>query len=243
YPVDGRPNEICVVPNHIEGGDYSKGDGDDETELCSYNFHGTSPGKSVATCPKLVSTNPGVDVQALQEGKTKEQTEAATCASDANRTKLLAKYKQSITCSYTPSVLGYYHVSRALGGVGHVLPAVVRTMDLEEHKKITAVGVAHTTDLLNQLWRQWASWEANPSNPRYQDALFTKDHLQIYGALQINARGEAKYVDPITGKSLNVRGATDFSAPFRATAAYAAVKDARPVGTWVPRTLEGGAQR
>src|SRR3954465_14405324 len=83
YPVEGRPNEICVLPNHIEGGDYAKGDGDDETELCSYNFHGTAPGKSVATCPKLVSTNPGVDVQELQDGKTKEETEAATCGSDA----------------------------------------------------------------------------------------------------------------------------------------------------------------
>jgi hypothetical protein len=243
YPVAGRPNEICVAPQHLAGADYDKDDAEDEDELCTYNFHGSSPGKSVATCPKVVSTNPGVDVHELLPGKTKAESEAAMCARDEGRTKLLAKYKQSITCSYAPSILGYYHLSRALGGVGSVKPAVMRTMDLEAHKKITAVGVANTTDLINTLWRQWASWESNPSNPRYTDALFTSDLKQIYGAMQVNPRGEAKYVDPISGKSINVRGATDFSSPFRATPAYKAVLDGRPVSQWVPKTLEGGAQR
>lgn len=244
FPVAaGRPNEICVLPNHLAGGDYDKGDEEDETELCSYNFHGTAPGRSVATCPKLVSTNPGVDVQELLPGKTKAETEAATCRRDEGRTKLLAKYKQSITCSYTPSILGYYHLSRALGGAGSVEPAVLRTMDLDAHKKITALGVASSTDLIQTLWKQWAAWEGNPTNPKYKDALFTKDLQQIYGAMQSNPRGEAKYVDPISGRSLNVRGASDFSAPFRATAAYKAMLDGRGVGEWVPRTLQGGAQR
>ncbi len=244
FPVKaGRPNELCVVPNHLAGGDYDDGDADDEKELCSYNFHGTEPGTSVATCPKLVSTNPGVDVQELLPGKTKQETEAATCNKDEGRTKLLAKYKQSITCSYTPSILGYYHLSRVLGGAGNVKAAVVRTMDLEEHKKITAVGVAHTTDLLKTLWKQWDSWESNPNNPKYKDALFTVDQQQIYGAMQVNPRGEAKYVDPISGRSLNVRGATDFSSSFRATAAWQTMLDGRGVGEWVPRTLAGGGQR
>lgn len=241
--AEGKPDELCIVPQHIVGGDYSSGDAESEAKLCSYNFHGATTGTSVAVCPKIVSTNPGVDVQALLEGKDAATTMSEICALSDRPTKLLAKYKQSMSCSYAPSILGYYHLSRALGGIGRVKPAVVRTMDLDAHRAVTQVGIASTTGLIQTLWRQFESSERNPAASRYRDSVYTTDLLQVYGALQENPRGETKYVDPISGRSLNVRGATDLTSSFRATAAYQAVLDGRPISTWVPRTLAGGAQR
>lgn len=196
YAAPDGTKEICVVPQHLAGGDYKKGDADDEKELCGYDFY-----NNVKISPKTVSTNPGTDIEDAK-GKT------------------LAKFKQSITCSYTPSILGYYHLSRALGGVGDVKPAVVRTIDLEQHKKISAAGVRATAGqgLINTLWKQYATWESNPSNPKYKDLLFTSDLGEIYGALQVNPRGEVKY------KEINVRAAgDDISARFRQTSAWAQV--------------------
>lgn len=243
FQVAGRPDELCVVPQHIVGADYDKDDSKSETELCSYNFYGAEPGKGVAVCPKLTSTNPGVDVMELVEGKDAAATQAEVCKLVDRPNRMLAKYKQSMTCSYSPAILGYYHLSRALGGIGSVKPAVVRTMDLEQHKKVTAAGVSFTKDLLQTLWKQYQSSEANPAASRYRDALYTTDLKQIYGAMQENPRGETKYVDPITGRSINVRGATDYSSSFRATAAYQAMLDARPIKQWVPTTFAGSAQR
>lgn len=211
FPIAGRADEICVIPQHLAGADYDKDDAADEAELCSYNFHSASPGVDVDISPKTVSTNPGTDVK-------------------SSTGKKLAKYKQSITCSYTPSILGYYHLSRALGGIGDVKPAVVRTMDLAEHKKLSAAGVRATAGqgLINTLWKQYASWESNPSNPKYKDLLFTDGLDQIYGALQVNPRGEVKY------REINSRSpGTDISVAFRSTSAYKAAtsgQDVRALG-------------
>ena len=57
--------------------------------------------------------------------------------------KVIAKYKQSIPThfTYSPSILGYYHLSRFLDA-GHVEPAIVRTMDVASHKPLADLGKA-----------------------------------------------------------------------------------------------------
>jgi hypothetical protein len=247
-PTPGAPDEVCVVPNHMPGGDYSSSDTKSEAELCSYVFHGAGPREAdapkvdVAICPKLSSTNPGTDVQELVAGKSREETIAAICKQDDRPTKLLAKFKQSITCSYAPSIIGYYHLSRALGGAGDVKPVVVRTMDLGEHRKL--VGEALTIlagqpdDSFPKLsWLSYRSAEASPAASRFKDALYTSDLLQIYGGMQENARGEDKYSE------INKRGPdSNIAGPFMATAAFQRAADGRPLAQIVGRTLEASAQ-
>jgi len=223
FQVAGRPDEICVVPNHLAGVDYEKDDADDEAKLCAYNFYAASPGKPVAICPKLESTNPGVDVHALKPGLDQAQTQSAICGSLDRGVKKIAKYKQSISCSYTPSILGYYHVSRALGGVGDVKTAVLRTMDLEKHKQVTAQGQKFTKsgDLINTLWNQYARTEAKPAG--FPD-IFTSDQKQIFGALQKNPNDESRYGE-INGRLES----------FVATSAFKRVTNGAPIGAMVGR--------
>ncbi len=244
----GSPDETCVIPKHAAGLDYAKGDADDEKSLCSYSFYGTGPKEAgaakedVAICPKLSSTNPGVDIHELLPGKSREDTEAAICKLADRPTKHLAKFKQSITCSYAPSIIGYYHLSRALGGAGDVKAAVIRTMDLGEHKKITAEALQILAGQADSSypkvsWLQYKSSESTPAASRVKDGIFTNDLLQIYGGLQVNARGEEKYSE--INKNA---GGTDPSSIFRRTPQYQNVIDARPLASMVKRDLASAAQ-
>jgi hypothetical protein len=240
----GAPDEVCVLPNHIVGADYSDGDSKSETTLCSYAFYSNTgpreqgvPKTDVAICPKIESTNPGTDVQDLLPGKTREETEAQICKETTRDTKKLAKFKESITCSYTPAIVGYYHVSRALGGTGDVKPVVVRTMDAQEHKKITAealqiLGGQADNSFPKISWLQYKSVEADPANSRFKDSVFTTDLKQIYGGLQQNPRGENKYSE------LNRRGADPNPASFFvASAGFQHVADGRALADIAPRAI------
>ncbi|MFO0736909.1 MAG: hypothetical protein U0270_13570 [Labilithrix sp.] len=249
FPMtNGAPDEICVLPNHLSMADYDKDDLESEQELCSYSFHGAAPREAdvqktdVAICPKLSSTNPGTDIHELLPGKSKAETEAAICKLQDRPTKHLAKYKQSITCSYTPSILGYYHLSRLLGGAGDVKPAVVRTMGLPEHKAV----VSNALNILRNQgdgeypkvsWLSFQKAESNPSATPKKDALYTQDLLQIYGGLQENARGESRYSE------INKRGAAPNPAgPFTRTAQWASVASGKPMSQIAGRTLKDSAQ-
>jgi hypothetical protein len=247
-PTAGAPDEICVLPQHIPGGDYKKGDDETETELCSYVFYGSGPRetgvarKDVALCPKLSSTNPGTDVYDLLPNTSREQTEATICKQDDPATKHLAKYKQSITCSYTPSILGYYHLSRALGGAGDVKPAVLRTMDLAEHKKITAEALTilraqSDSEFPKKSWLTFRSAESDPAASRHKDNIYTSDLLQLYGGLQDNPRGEMKYSE------INRRAAGDNpSGLFVRTPAWQRMTNSQPLSRIAGRTLADSAQ-
>ena len=244
----GSPDEVCVLPKHLTGGDYKKDDAKSETELCSYSFFGVhareadAPFEEVAICPKLSSTNPGTDVHELLPGKSREDTQKAICPLADRPTKHLAKYKQSLTCSYTPSILGYYHLSRALGGAGDVKPAVVRTMDLGEHRKVvsnalTILAKQPDDSFPKRSWIQWRSTEASPAASKSKDAVYTVDLLQIYGGLQENARGEAKYSE------INRRAADpNASGLFVKTPQFLRLVDGRPVAQIVGKTLADAAQ-
>jgi hypothetical protein len=246
FAVDtqGAPDETCILPNHIPGADYSDSDTKSEQTLCSYSFYSTGPREAgvpkadVAICPKLDSTNPGVDIQDLIQGQSREATEAKICKETDRETKKLAKFKQSITCSYAPSIIGYYHLSRALGGAGDVKPVVARTMDLQEHRKITGealqiLGGQADNSFPKVSWLSYRSAEANPSTTRLKDQLFTSDLMQIYGGLQENPRGEAKYSE------LNRRGADPHPwSLFVQTPGFQHVADGRPLEQIAPRKID-----
>ena len=204
-PVPGTTAEQCVVPKHIANATYSDHDVKDENDLCSIDEH-----SNAAVCPKTNSTNPGLDLYSLPQGSSPAQVEAAKCKSSG--VKKIAKYKLSTSCSYTPSILGYYHVSRILGGIGDVPPAVLRTFDRKNQIALGHIALSETSpnSLIHQTWAGlMAQLTAGPSASR-RDSLLTEDFTQSYGALSMNPTGETFYSEFFNGGANNVARAVNF---------------------------------
>lgn len=189
--------EVCVIPKKYPEADYKKKDVNKEIELCNTSFYDVSAEEAAAgitgaaLCAKLNSTNPAVNVYGLKPGQTKDAVESKDCAEGSK----LGKYKNSTSCSYTPAIIGYYHVSRILGGIGGVPVSVLRTMDIETHKKIARKGVAGTkaTDLINQTWSGLLNiLNAGLASSR-KDLVLTDDGQQSYGGLVVNPKQEEFY--------------------------------------------------
>lgn len=197
-----RKQEICVIPQHSQIGAYSKSDLKDEKELCSYDFHGLTRDREVvpmALCPKLNSSNPGVLVMEIPEGWNRSQFEAEKCLIDNDLQKTEAKFKQTVTCSYTPSILTYYHVSRYLGGAGNVPAAVLRTMSKERHYKVAEQGLIGTRKVGGAIRKGWEILESSHGNTTSAPLLFDRQGEFLFGALQTNVKNEAKYYEIIGG--------------------------------------------
>ncbi|MCG2669071.1 hypothetical protein ACFPFP_19140 [Bradyrhizobium sp. GCM10023182] len=204
-PVPGRNAEICVVPKHLAAGRYFDKDIEIESRLCNIDEHQNS-----AVCPKLNSTNPGLDLYSLPQGGTPQQVEAARC-NTAGAHKI-AKYKLSSSCSYTPSILGYYHLSRMLGGIADVPPAVLRTFDLQNHIALGRAALAETASnsLIHQTWASLMAQLTAGANGKRRDSLLTTDFTQSYGALSENPKHESFYKEFFNGGANNVARASNF---------------------------------
>jgi hypothetical protein len=203
-------SEICVIPKKLAGADYSKKDLENEVGLCNMDIHGASA--NVAVCGKTASTNPGVEFFRLPKGMTAAKLESQGCevskAQDPNdEAKKLAKYKLSTSCSYTPAILSYYHVSRALGGVNQVPTAVLRTMDMQRHIQIGNTTIARlksmgdADDVIGLTWGSLLKFLNQGGASSKRDALMTDDFKQSYGALQKNPSSEEKYSELYNGGS------------------------------------------
>lgn len=192
--------EMCIVPDEapIEGANYSKGDKKTEAELCGYDFHVQTSDESnqaVALCPKLFSTYPAVELLEIPNDGTKSDIEANSCNEKVGAKnkgyKKLAKYKQSMSCAKTPSIIGYYHISRVLD-LDIVPVSVLRTMDKNLHLSVAEKGVAFSkgsaADLIAKNWKTLLSLitQSHPS-------ISTDDGAYTVGALSENPRGEQKY--------------------------------------------------
>ncbi len=202
----GRPNEICVIPKHLPFAKYRGKDGAkdiaDEKKLAGYDFYkaGTAESGVVALCPKRTSTSAAVDVYEIVAGTTRpEELTASYCASVEKSGKCVAKFKQTdnqFTTTSTAAILGYYHVARALGDICEIKPAVLRTMDIEQHKKVvhlaSELGVHGT---IAKSWGLFNQYYSNPKGSGVASTLFTSDFTQIYGALLENTTGEENYAE------------------------------------------------
>jgi len=181
--------EVCVIPKHFPLGKYAGKDVERETDLCALDI-----GVNAAACAKLNSTNPGVLFKMPPKGVALDAFIAGQCKPDG---KTEAKYKLSTSCSYTPSLLAYYHLSRVLGNIVNVPVAVVRTLDLDRHKAIAqhALRSLKPGELIHQTWAHLNSLLQKPSS----DLIFVDGFKQTYGALQRNPRGEQKYKEFFNG--------------------------------------------
>ena len=232
----GRPDEICVIPRHLPFVNYRGKAGAkdiaDEQRLASYDFYKTGPAESgaIATLPKRSSTSAAVDVYTLPAGTSRPgQLTASYCLGVEKTGKCVAKFKQTdnqFTTTSSASILGYYHVSRALGDICEIKPGVLRTMDIEQHKVIvrlaSEMGVHGT---IAKSWGLFDRYYANPKGSGVADVLFTSDFTQIYGALLENTTGEESYTEWLNaGSSLS------------SVRAFQRMADSRPVAAIIGST-------
>jgi hypothetical protein len=231
FSVPGnRPAEIGVVPKHLPFGKYRDGNGSndaaDEQELVRYDFYKSGTTKqdgAVAICPKNTSTSAAVDVCLVPDEAPKSGPEtAAHCAEVLKSGKKVAKFKQTdnvFTTTSTAAILGYYHVSRVLGDICEIEPGVLRTMDIEQHKRLVKMAAdlgIHGT--VRKSWDLFNRYYANPSASSVARTLFTKDFTQIYGGLEKHPRGDEHYAEWLrVGSNLS------------ATRAFANMADSRPI--------------
>ncbi len=159
----------------------------------------------------------------IPTGSTKPAQEIASyCSALEQSGKTLAKFKQTdnaFTTTSTAAVLGYYHLSRVLGDICEIKPAVLRTMDIEQHKRVVKLAAdmgIHGT--VRKSWDLFNKYYTNPAGSSVAQSLFTSDFTQIYGALIENTSGEENYA-----AWLSV--GTDLSS----TQAFRRMADARPI--------------
>src|SRR6266576_23067 len=184
----------ATFPGHPEI--YGKKDIEKENELAGIDFYDgkAKEGLDIVLIPKTYSTSPGLNVHAvkLPAGVNRlSYAEAHAGKAHSSDDKIIAKYKHTIPThfTYSPSILGYYHVSRFLDA-GHVEPAIIRTMDVSAHKPLADLGKAKASGSNNQKqWTELRALDDTYSNP----ALYTKDGKQLYGALQANPTEEESY--------------------------------------------------
>jgi hypothetical protein len=215
--ISKSSGEVCILPDQfpIEGVDYSKTDAKMEKKLCSYDFNiasSSEDSKAVALCPKLFSTYPAVELLEIPEGEIKSDIEANSCnekVGTKNREySKVAKYKQSMSCAKTPSIIGYYHVSRALG-LDMVPVSVLRTMDKATHLKVAEKGVKFSKsapgDLIAKNWVTITSMIKSSNS-----AISTDDGKFTIGALSENPRGEQKYYEDFYPNASGLDGVKNF---------------------------------
>ncbi len=222
YQLANGASEVCVLPqDHILGA-YKGSDRENEIKLCGKNFYGDAnqkqfgtlatddsasdakplTNKVYVTCPKLNSTNPGVLLVEIPEGWNAQQTSQSFCKPSSSIAKDVksaygvdAKFKQSITCSYAPSALAAYHVSRMLGNISRTPVAVVRTMDTDSHlsivKKALSLLSGSTGDVIYKTWNQFL----NAHSSRQDAKLFIDNGKLLYGALSENVTKEFIYTE------------------------------------------------
>ncbi|WP_409477306.1 hypothetical protein [Pseudobdellovibrio sp. HCB154] len=207
-------NEICVIPRKFPNIDpkklgqsnYSAKDLESELELCRMDFQAQTPvtknttqNYAVGICPKLHNTNPGLEIYEIGAGFTKQSLETKICDMPSNLREgtKLAKYKLSTSCSYTPSILAYYHVSRIMGDILKVPPVVLRTMDAEAYKAVPAKGKKTLSKggVIAATWKAVINQLNNPATDKRGPYLFTNDYMQTFGGLMKNAKGEAAWLE------------------------------------------------
>lgn len=179
--------ELCVISDKMKPADYKDKDARDEQQLCGYDFY-----TNVGLCSKLNSTNPGTLIVELLAGKSRQDTMKMCSSKDGLSVE--AKFKNSISCSYAPSILAYYHFSRMLKA-GNVPVAVLRTMDKAEHLKVTKEALrilsSKTGDVIYKTWSSFLKEHESASNQN----IFDTTGQFVYGALSDNPKGEMRYTE------------------------------------------------
>ena len=142
---------------------------EDEQKLCGIDFYTDK----YSICPKLNSTFPGVLVIKRSENISDFEFKKNYCANleaakDFKIAKVVAKFKQTTSCSHSSSPVAYYRVAEFLGGI-KVPVAVFRTMDKAKHlevaeqaNQIIKNNKDFNDDMIAKTWKQFLNMHANP---------------------------------------------------------------------------------
>lgn len=237
-----------------------------EIKLCSYSMYsGTSgyttvqkgeaselplpqsiKGKEVLACPKFSSTNPGTNLVAVPKGMSYESAAKAYCVPKSKIASqyredydVVAKFKSTISCSATPSILGYYHLSRMLGGAGRVPVAVLRTFSRKSHRTVAESALSYfssgSKELIAINWRNFLSASDSAAKGRPNSKLFTEDGRALFGALQKNVKGEDRYTEVSGVGSYDTRYER-----FIKQRPFLLVADSRPIAGILAAAASGG---
>ena len=203
--------EACIVPRLLPGVDYPKKALESLKDLCSYTLYPleNEQQEQMIACQKLNSTNPGLNLydisKAVKAGK-KVTCDNVEALDDEDLIKKIGKYKQSTSCSYTPGIMAYYHVSQALGKVVRVPEAVMRTVDTKfhvgisqpamdrlEYLKKTDAKKFHPHSMVYLTLGSLLSNIKNPAASTKKPLLFTDGLQESYGAFLVNPSSEEVY--------------------------------------------------
>jgi hypothetical protein len=235
----GDRSDFCVLPKTIPNFPYRKKllekDQAIEADLCGLNLNDSQ--SDVAACPKLNSTNPGIRIFKLKpEAGGRAKWEAAECGKEdpKGESKQVAKFKQSMTCSYTPSLLAYYQMSRMLDTQPIVPVGVLRTMDARTHLEYVKKGGVYATKLyaneptapiLNAWTKLWpAAHAAKPAT------LFDTTGAQVWGALIEAPKGKELYTEVFTKPGQRFHYDTRYQ-DFKGTTPYLSLKNPAPLAS------------
>lgn len=203
--------EVCKVPEHFPGAKYHTKSGlgveedkMDEQWLCSIDYNLSSGPNAVGVCPKLFALNPALLFVKIPENVTKETMEQSLCNVKGSKTKKLAKFKVSTdhACSSTPSILGYYHLSRILGDLLHIPVSVAKTVGVDYYKKKVDEALLATMSSkksISNSWRSIGVAMGSKAEAKDKTNLLTENGKNVYGAMVKVMKKEKPYEEfPVT---------------------------------------------
>jgi hypothetical protein len=236
----GERTDYCFLPKTLPGFPYRekslRKDQETEAELCGYDLYATNT--RLAACPKLNSTNPGIKIFELDKEVTdRKKWEAAECPKEdgQNDGSTVAKFKQTMTCSYAPSPMAYYQISRVLDAQPIVPVAVLRTMDARTHLEYVKKGAAYATKIYGDpethkgeaLLQAWAKkWPA--AHQTKPDSLFDAGGTQVWGDLVESPKGKEVYKEVFTKPGQKFHYDTRYE-DFKGTPVYQKLASAKPL--------------
>lgn len=234
----GGRTDYCILPKQLPDFNYKKKklekDQELEAELCALDLYAADSG--LAACPKLNSTNPGIKVFKLKKkagGRAKWEKEECGKEDPDGPAKQIAKFKQTMTCSYAPSPLAYYHISRVLDAQPLVPVGVLRTMDARTHKEYVEKGGEYATAIYGRkepdapILKAWTvKWpQAHVDKPA---TLFDTSGAQVWGGLLDAPKGKENYKEMYTKPGEKFHYATRYE-DFKSTTPYLKLKDKAPL--------------
>lgn len=232
--------EACVILNQMPGAIYFPEDERLERLYCSVDFYDTS----VALCPKIWSTSPGIEVFNISVGpyandpkgfKRHDCAKGLKAAREAKGYPINFKHTmnaRNTSGTFSTASLLYYHFSRYFSSLIHVPAAVYRTVDKDVHlDQVTRPGLELTANR-KPLRMNHAAWQVmetalkNPDSYQPTDELFTVDRKQIYGILSQPAG--RRYGAEMNGTRKSGWGEGQ-SRDFQETAPFRALRSEKPL--------------
>src|SRR5215468_6483418 len=170
---------------------FTKHDKNKIDELGGLDFFASTGPESVGVVPKLHNTSAGIEIYKLPPPLTKETFERTEGPYRSGITKKfsnkrsgdkIAKFKAG---TMAQSGLACFHISRLLGHLVEVPPALYRTMDLQEFQKVGEQARTTGHPSCTQAWADLRAMAKSGSSK-----LVLSDGKAVYGSLSQNPRGE-----------------------------------------------------